>query len=90
MITRDEVCRKRAAIKGDESFSTLFERLLESRNSTLKKLRGCVEFRVGEKEKLLRETREKRAKIMIVLNTDAMIDLWQKSDAGPNNCGATP
>jgi len=64
MITRDEVYRKRAAIKGDESFSALFERLLEGRGSikTLKKLRGCVEFKVGEKEKLLRETREKRAK----------------------------
>jgi predicted CopG family antitoxin len=49
---RDEVYKKLLAIKReDESFSKLFERLLEGMNpvENLMKLRGCVEFRDNEK-----------------------------------------
>lgn len=59
---RDEVYRKLlSAKKKDESFSELFERLAEDRDSveTLKRMRGTVEFR--EKEKLLAEINAKRA-----------------------------
>jgi len=53
---RDEVYKKLLAVKGkDESFSELFERLVEGMNpvETLKKLRGCVEFK--DKEKMILE-----------------------------------
>ncbi len=53
---RDEVYKKLLAVKKkDESFSKLFERLLEGMNSVeiLMKLRGCVEFR--DKEKMFLE-----------------------------------
>lgn len=53
---RDEVYKKLLAVKReDESFSKLFERLLEGMNSVeiLMKLRGCVEFR--DKEKMFLE-----------------------------------
>lgn len=53
---RDEVYRKLLEVKREgESFSDLFERLIEGANSleTLRKLRGCVEFR--DKDALLRE-----------------------------------
>jgi len=53
---RDEVYKKLVKIKKeDESFSELFERLVEGMNplETLMKLRGCVEFR--NKEKMLSE-----------------------------------
>jgi len=59
---REEVYRKLLAIKGkDESFSELFERLVEGMNpiDTLKKLRGCVEFK--DKEKMLLEIDTLRA-----------------------------
>ncbi len=49
---RDEVYKKLLAVKKkDESFSKLFERLLEGMNSVeiLMKLRGYVEFRDKEK-----------------------------------------
>lgn len=49
---RDEVYKKLLAVKKkDESFSKLFERLLEGMNSVeiLMKLRGCVEFKDKEK-----------------------------------------
>jgi len=58
---RDEVYKKLLSTKKkDESFSELFERLTEDRNSveTLKRLRGTVEFR--DKEKLLAEINAKR------------------------------
>ncbi|MEM3593199.1 MAG: antitoxin VapB family protein [Candidatus Jordarchaeaceae archaeon] len=53
---RDEVYKKLLRIKREgESFSDLFERLMESIDpiETLKRLRGCVEFR--DKEKMLSE-----------------------------------
>jgi predicted CopG family antitoxin len=59
---RDEVYRKLLKIKReDESFSELFERLAEGANplDTLKKLRGCVEFR--DKERMFSEIYDVRA-----------------------------
>lgn len=59
---REEVYRKLLAVKEDgESFSELFERLLENANpiETLKKIRGSVEFK--EKEKILSEINALRA-----------------------------
>lgn len=48
ITVRDEVYRKLLAVKReDESFSELFERLVENTNpvEVLKRLRGCVEIR---------------------------------------------
>jgi len=62
LTIRDEVYKKLIAVKGkDESFSRLFERLVGDTNSTetLKKLRGCVEFK--DKDKMLSEIEEHRA-----------------------------
>lgn len=59
---RDEVYRKLLKVKREgESFSELFERLIEGTSplETLKKLRGCVEFR--DKKVLLREIYAARA-----------------------------
>lgn len=59
---RDDVYRKLLAVKEEkESFSELFERLVEGMNpvETLKKLRGRVEFR--DKDKLLSEIHALRA-----------------------------
>lgn len=59
---RDEVYRKLLKVKHEnESFSELFERLVEGMNpiETLKGLRGCVEFK--DKEKMLSEIYAKRA-----------------------------
>ncbi|MEM2135003.1 MAG: antitoxin VapB family protein [Candidatus Jordarchaeaceae archaeon] len=59
---RDEVYEKLLWIKREgESFSDLFERLLESMDpiETLKRLRGCVEF--SDKEKMLSEICRERA-----------------------------
>ena len=59
---RDEVYKKLLTVKRkDESFSRLFERLVEGMNSVenLMKLRGCVEFR--DKEKMLAEINALRA-----------------------------
>jgi predicted CopG family antitoxin len=61
---RDEVYKKLLKIKReDESFSELFERLVEgmSPSETLKRLRGCVEFKNKDKEKMLSEIYEGRA-----------------------------
>jgi len=59
---RDEVYGKLLIIKGkDESFSELFDRLVEciSPAETLKKLRGKVEF--TDKEMMLSDLYSKRA-----------------------------
>ncbi len=56
LTVRDEVYRKLLTVKKrDESFSRLFERLVESMSAleTLKKLRGRVEFK--DKEEMLSE-----------------------------------
>ena len=48
ITVRDEVYKKLLAVKGkDESFSELFERLVENVNpiEILKRLRGCVEIK---------------------------------------------
>ncbi|MEW6592750.1 MAG: antitoxin VapB family protein [Candidatus Hadarchaeota archaeon] len=61
---RNDVYDKLSAVKGvDESFSELFERLVEGPDpiKTLKRLRGSIEFKPGEKEKLLAEVRARRA-----------------------------
>lgn len=58
---RDEVYKKLLKVKREgESFSELFERLIEGMDplETLKKLRGCVEFR--DKGKMLSEIYAKR------------------------------
>jgi len=59
---RDEVYRKLLKVKREnESFSELFERLVEGVSSieTLTRLRGCVEFK--DKEKMLSEIHTLRA-----------------------------
>jgi predicted CopG family antitoxin len=61
---RDEIYEKLSAVKGkDESFSELFERLVEGADpiKILRRLRGSIEFKPGEKEKLLAEIRARRA-----------------------------
>jgi len=61
---RDEVYGKLLTIKRkEESFSELFDRIVESTSpvETLKKLRGKVEFTDKEKETLLSELYSKRA-----------------------------
>ena len=59
---RDEVYKKLLTVKKkDESFSKLFERLVEGMNplEILMELRGCVEFK--DKEKMLSEINALRA-----------------------------
>lgn len=59
---REEVYKKLLEVKEKkESFSELFERLVENMNpvETLKNLRGCVEFK--NKEKILSEIYASRA-----------------------------
>ena len=59
---RDAVYRKLASVKRkDESFSELFERLVEAPNplETLKRLRGVVEFE--NKDRLLSNLASSRA-----------------------------
>jgi len=61
LTVRDEVYRKLLTVKKrDESFSRLFERLVENISAleTLKKLRGSVEFK--DKEEMLSEIRALR------------------------------
>jgi predicted CopG family antitoxin len=61
---RDEVYQKLMGIKRkDESFSELFDRLAECKDSRqiLLTLRGSVEFQAGEKEQILADISEKRA-----------------------------
>lgn len=62
ITVRNEVYKKLLAIKREnESFSKLFERLVEGTSpiDTLTKLRGCVEFK--DKEKMLSEIHTLRA-----------------------------
>jgi len=59
---RDDVYNKLLRVKReDESFSELFERLVEGMNplETLIRIRGCVEFK--EKDKMLSEINALRA-----------------------------
>ncbi len=63
---KDDVYKKLSARKGkDESFSDLFERLMEkdvqSSVGALKKLRGSMEFDEGAKEKILADIALKRS-----------------------------
>ena len=62
LVIRDEIYEKLVAVKEkNESFSELFDRLVEGTGSleSLKKLRGSVEF--AEKKKMLRELEVSRA-----------------------------
>jgi len=62
LTIRDEVYKKLAAVKRkDESFSELFERLVQGTNSieVIKRLRGSIEF--NDKEKMLLEIATLRA-----------------------------
>ena len=61
---RDEIHRKLLKIKREnESFSELFDRLVEGISPTevLKGLRGCIEFNENEKDKMLSEIHAARA-----------------------------
>jgi predicted CopG family antitoxin len=63
ITVRDEVYRKLLAVKReDESFSELFERLVEDANpvEVLKRLRGCVEIR--DKDEILSKIYASRVK----------------------------
>ncbi len=58
---RDDVYRKLLAIKGDESFSELIERLIEGKGvEVLRKIRNKTEFSEEEKKIMLREIYAKR------------------------------
>lgn len=62
LTIRDEVYRKLLTVKRkDESFSKLFERLVEGARAveTLRNLRGCVEF--TNKKRMLSEIEALRA-----------------------------
>lgn len=59
---RDEVYKKLLSVKREnESFSELFEKLVEGADSleTLKRLRGCVEFK--DKDSMISEIYTSRA-----------------------------
>jgi len=59
---RDDVYEKLVALKGDESFSELIERLIEGKGiEILKKIREKVELTSEEKKVMLREIYSKRA-----------------------------
>jgi predicted CopG family antitoxin len=61
---RGDVYEKLTVVKGeDESFSELLDRLVERVYSikTLRRLRGTIELKSGEREKLLAEVRARRA-----------------------------
>ena len=61
---RDEIYQKLLLVKRkDESFSELFDRLTQCKDSqeALKKFRGTIEFAEGEKEQILSEIYSKRA-----------------------------
>ncbi len=62
---KDEVYKKLTLQKGkDDSFSDLFERLLDDHISgiqTLKKLRGSIEFDKYEKEEIVTGISDKRS-----------------------------
>ena len=60
---RDEVYRKLVSVKRkDESFSELFDRLAQCKDSqeALKKFKGTIDFAEGEKEQILSEIYSKR------------------------------
>jgi len=58
---QDDVYSKLLAIKGEESFSELIERLIESRGvEILKKIRNKTEFSEEEKKIMLREIYAKK------------------------------
>jgi len=62
LTIRDEVYRKLLTVKRrDESFSKLFERLVEGAGAVeaLRNLRGCVEF--TDKKRMLSEIQSLRA-----------------------------
>jgi predicted CopG family antitoxin len=58
---RDDIYKKLLAIKGDESFSELIERLIEGKGvEILKKIGSKVEISEEEKEMMLKEIYAKR------------------------------
>ena len=63
LTIRDEVYRKLVNVKGkDESFSELFERLvdMQSSSNTLKAIRGAIELSSQEKKDLLESISKQR------------------------------
>jgi predicted CopG family antitoxin len=63
LTIRDEVYNKLVSVKGkDESFSELFERLVENQSSLqiLKRLRGAIDLSGQEKKELVTEIAKKR------------------------------
>jgi len=59
---RNDVYEKLVALKGDESFSELIERLIEGRGvEILRKIRNKVNMTQEEKEIMLKEIYAKRA-----------------------------
>ena len=63
LTIRDEVYRKLVSVKGkDESFSELFERLVESRSPSelLKTLRGRIDLTENDKRRFLAEVDRRR------------------------------
>ena len=63
LTIRDEVYKKLVSVKAkDESFSELFERLVESQSPTeiLKSLRGKIELTKDEKRRFLEEVDRRR------------------------------
>ena len=63
LTIRDEVYRKLINVKGkDESFSELFERLIESQSSSslLKTLRGSIELTPEQKREMLTDIDRRR------------------------------
>ena len=64
LTIRDEVYKKLISVKeSDESFSELFERLVDQQSPTelLKSLRGSIELEKEEKRKILLEVDKRRA-----------------------------
>jgi len=58
---KDEVYNKLIAIKGDESFSELFERLLKNKGvEILTKIRDNIDITKSEKKMILEEIYKKR------------------------------
>ena len=63
LTIREDVYNKLIALKApDESFSDLFERLVERQGSlaTLRSLRGSLQFRAEEKKSFLHDIQAKR------------------------------
>jgi predicted CopG family antitoxin len=58
---KKSVYQKLLAMKSEnESFSDLFERLSKKNIETLKKMRGAIEFKDNEKDKLIKDLERKR------------------------------